>query len=132
MVRYNPGVPYIHTQEFLNPKSMPTPAVAAALVSLISGALFKLSVDMALSLLVLSFFIGVIVFFSKEFCSMRRWARGFFYILNSLKCFEHDWYSFSVFGKDPATIERVANEPLRALQPSPDPCSQWGIRHRGA
>ena len=87
MVRCNPGVPYIHTQEFLNPRSMPTPAVAAALVSLISGALFKLSVDMALSLLVLSFFIGVIVFTSKEFCSMRRWARGFFYILNSLIIF---------------------------------------------
>lgn len=77
-----------NTQEFVNPKSMITPGFAAASVATIAGALFSmLGIAMAASLVALSFFFGGVVFHSKEFAEMKRWGKGFFYILNSLIIF---------------------------------------------
>ena len=78
------------TEEFVNPKSMVTPGFAATIVATIAGALFTMfGIALPATLIILSFFVGCIVFHSKEFADpkMRRWSKAFFYILNSLIIF---------------------------------------------
>ena len=54
-------------EDFLNPKSMPTPAAAGAIVAVISGALFKnFGLSVAFCTVTLSFMVGLIVFQSLE------------------------------------------------------------------
>ena len=80
----------IAVEEFVNPKSMITPGAAAALVATIAGALFSIfGLTLAASLISLSFFVGLVVFHSKEFSDpgMKQWAKGFFYVLNSFIIF---------------------------------------------
>ena len=76
-------------EEFINPKSMITPAVASAIVAVIGGAFFSLGIVLEVSLVVLSFFVGCVVFLSKEFSDpdMTKPAKWFYYILNSLIIF---------------------------------------------
>lgn len=78
------------TDEFVNPKSMVTPGFAAATVATIAGALFSMfGIALPAALIILSFFTGAVVFHSKEFADpeMKGWAKGFYYILNSLIIF---------------------------------------------
>jgi hypothetical protein len=77
-------------EEFVNPKSMTTPGAMAALVATVAGAFFSMfGIGLPPSLIVLSFFVGVVVFYSKEFADpkMTKWAKGFFYVLNSIIIF---------------------------------------------
>lgn len=92
----------IKTDEFFNPKSMITPGVAAAAVASIAGALFTMcGIALPPALIILSFFVGAVVFHSKEFADpkMKRWAKGFFYILNSMIIFAMATGTHSVLDK---------------------------------
>lgn len=76
--------------DFLNPRSMPTPAAAGAMVALIAGALFKgFGLSVAFGSLFLSFLVGLIVFLSREFNSngMSWFAKLSLYAINSLVIF---------------------------------------------
>ena len=80
----------ITVEEFVNPKSMITPGAAAALVAVVAGACFSMfGIVLRWSLIALSFFVGYVVFYSKEFAdpTMTKGAKSFFYILNSLIIF---------------------------------------------
>ena len=80
----------ITIDEFVNPKSMITPGAAAGLVAAIAGACFSvLGIVLPWLLVLLSFFVGCVVFFSKEFSdpAMTKGAKCFFYTLNSLIIF---------------------------------------------
>lgn len=77
-------------EEFVNPKSMITPGVLASFVSMAAGAAFTmLGVPIPTTLIILSFFTCLIVFFSKEFSEpeITKKAKGFFYVLNSIIIF---------------------------------------------
>ncbi len=92
----------ITVEEFINPKSMITPGAAAAIVATAAGAFFSLfGIVLQVSLIVLSLFVGVIVFHSKEFADpeMTKWAKGFFYILNSIIIFAMATGTHAVFDK---------------------------------
>lgn len=76
--------------DFLNPKSMPTPAAAGAIVAFIAGALFKnFGLSIAVGSALLSFLIGLIVLQSREFkgTSMSKLTKFVFYSINSLIIF---------------------------------------------
>ncbi len=80
----------ITVEEFINPKSMITPGAAAAIVAMVAGAFFSMfGIALPASLIILSFFVGAMVFYSKEFADpkMTKLAKGFFYILNSIIIF---------------------------------------------
>lgn len=92
-----------HIEDFLNPKSMPTPAAAGAIVSLIAGALFKnFGLSVAFCTIALSFLIGLIVFQSREFKSKSSsiWSKGLLYIINSLIIFAMATGTTSVMAND--------------------------------
>lgn len=77
-------------EAFINPKSMMTPAVAAGLVSMIAGALFKtFGITVPVGSIVMSFLVCMVLFHSKEFKSenMRWYSKTVFYIINSLPIF---------------------------------------------
>ena len=62
----------ITVEEFVNPKSMITPGAAAALVAVVAGACFSMfGIVLQWSLIALSFFVGYVVFYSKEFKLLR-------------------------------------------------------------
>ncbi len=76
-------------QDFLNPKSMMTPAAAAATMMFIVnglGAAFP-ELSLRLAALVVSFLIGSIVFASKSPAVSALWAKGVYWVLNSLIIF---------------------------------------------
>lgn len=80
----------MNLEEFVNPKSMVTPGFAAAIVATVAGALFSMfGLALPLALIALSFFVGAVVFLSREFADpqMRSIAKGFLYVLNSLIIF---------------------------------------------
>ncbi len=80
----------VQIEDFLNPKSMPTPAAAGAMVALIAGALFKgFGLSVAFGSMVLSFLVGAIVFQSRQFRSERMswFAKLSLYAINSLIIF---------------------------------------------
>ncbi|MDA3790040.1 MAG: hypothetical protein PF503_16280 [Desulfobacula sp.] len=86
----NKSVEGTHIEDFLNPKSMPTPAAAGAVVALIAGALFKsFGISIAYCTIILSFMVGMIVLYSKEFKSDKtsRIVKIVLYIINSLIIF---------------------------------------------
>ena len=84
------GVTSTHVEDFINPKSMPTPAAAGAIVALIAGALFKtFGLSVAFVTIILSLIVGMIVFHSREF-KMSQWSwitKSAVYIINSLIIF---------------------------------------------
>ena len=80
----------IAIEEFINPRSMVTPSLAAAIVATVSGALFSmLKFGLPWGLSLLSLFVGCVVFFSKEFTEgkMGILEKAFFYVLNALILF---------------------------------------------
>ena len=96
-------------EEFLNPKSMPTPAAAGAIVALISGALFKnFGLSVAIGTITLSFLVGLIVLQSREFRSdtMSRLAKFLFYSINSLIIFAMATGTTSVMANEILIQER--------------------------
>lgn len=76
-------------QDFLNPKSMMTPAAAAATMMFIVNGLGVAFPELSLRLvaLVVSFLIGSIVFMSKSPAVSAVWAKGVYWVLNSLIIF---------------------------------------------
>ncbi|USD33786.1 MULTISPECIES: hypothetical protein [Vibrio] len=77
-------------EEFLNPKSMPTPAAAGAIVALISGAFFKnFGLSVAFCSIALSFLVGLMVFQSNEFKldKTSKLTKVILYVINSLIIF---------------------------------------------
>lgn len=80
----------MQAEEFVNPKSMMTPGVVAAMVATVAGSLFAtFGVALPFSIVVLSFLFGAIVFHSKEFSdpAMKTGPKLLFYLLNSLIIF---------------------------------------------
>jgi hypothetical protein len=101
----------ITVDEFVNPKSMLTPGAAAAVVATISGALFSMTgLTIAGTLILLSFFVGAVVFHSKEFSdpSMKLWVKWFFYILNSFIIFAMATGTHAVLDKDRRAENRAS------------------------
>ena len=99
----------VHIEDFLNPKSMPTPAAAGAIVALIAGALFKnFGISVAFCSVVLSFMIGLIVFQSKEFQSGKSSfiTKAILYIVNSLIIFAMATGTTSVMAEELIVQER--------------------------
>lgn len=93
-------------EEFVNPKSMMTPGIAAAVVATIAGALFSMfGIALPAALIILSFFVGAMVFHSKEFSdpAMKGWVKTFFYVLNSLIIFSMATGTHSVLDKGKRT-----------------------------
>ena len=98
-----------HVEDFLNPKSMPTPTAAGAVVALIAGALFKgFGLSVALCSIVLSFMIGLIVYQSREFKSngMSKIAKLILYAINSLIIFALATGATSVMAGEIMTQQR--------------------------
>lgn len=100
----------IEIQEFVNPKSMMTPGAAAAVVATTSGACFAtLGINIAFSLVILSFFVGSVVFHSAEFKDGKMgWgAKLFFYVLNSIIIFAMATGTHAVLDKRSPTINSL-------------------------
>jgi len=98
-----------NVEDFLNPKSMPTPAAAGAIVALISGALFKnFGMSVAVCTVALSFLVGLIVFQSREFkgTSMSKLTKIIFYSINSLIIFAMATGTTSVMAEEIFVQER--------------------------
>ncbi len=94
----------IDIQEFINPKSMITPSVAAAIIATAGGAFFSIfTIGLAWSLPLLSLFVGCMVFYSKELAepSTTKLTKGFFYILNCIILFATATATHTMLGKSP-------------------------------
>lgn len=77
-------------EEFINPKSMITPAFASAIVAAVAGALFKgFGLAVPFGSIALSFLICAVIFESKEFKdgNTPKLIKGVLYMLNSLIVF---------------------------------------------
>ncbi|MDP3814232.1 hypothetical protein [Pseudomonas sp.] len=77
-------------EEFINPKSMLTPAFASAVVAAVAGALFKgFGLAVPFGSIALSFLICAVIFESKEFknSTTPKLIKGVLYVLNSLIVF---------------------------------------------
>jgi hypothetical protein len=118
-------------EEFVNPKSMITPGAAAAVVATIAGAFFSMfGIVLPLSLIALSFFVGVMVFYSKEFAdpTMTKGAKGFFYILNSIIIFAMATGTHAVLDKADrsatASVSFIRPVYAQETQPSVPPLKQ--------
>jgi len=80
----------LNVEEFINPKTMITPGIVATMVATVSGAFFSMfGFALPACLLFFSFFIGCMVFFSKEFKEQRmtKLAKVFLYVINSIIIF---------------------------------------------
>jgi len=96
-------------EDFLSPKSMPTPALAGAIVAVITAALFRgFGLSVAICSIILSFSVGLIVFQSREFKSnsVSKLAKAIYYAINSLIIFAMATGTTSVFAEEVMIQER--------------------------
>ena len=96
-------------EEYVDPRSMPTPALAGGIVAVISGALFKsFGIFVPISSIVLSFMIGLVVFQSRLFkmATVNKMTKAILYIINSLIIFSVATGATSVLAMDEIVQKR--------------------------
>ncbi len=118
-------------EDFLNPKSMLTPAGASAVVVLISGALFSaFALSIPIVSIILSFMIGYIVFYSADYRrgSIPAPVKAIIYILNSLIIFAVATGAHSSLAAEaePPVVENTIS--LHSAAWMIDPNDAWDIR----
>ena len=72
-------------EEFVHPKSMPTPVAAGALAVALAAAAAKSGIDGIFAAICASLFLGLIVWQSKEFkeASLSLFSKTYYYLLDS-------------------------------------------------
>jgi hypothetical protein len=101
-------------EEFVNPKSMLTPAFAAALTAAVAGALFKgFGLAVPLGSIAVSFLICVVIFESKEFKdgATSKLIKGVLYVLNSLIVFAMATGATAVMAGESEDVQLIQQRP---------------------